>query len=74
MKKVAVNFRSFAKEPEKETEVLEPNATHNVEYIWTNHAEVAWRIPMDWPPPPYTSPSSGYTFPSSAIHYIPFQS
>ena len=33
MTKVAVTFRNFAKAPEKEAEALEPNTTHNVEYI-----------------------------------------
>jgi hypothetical protein len=46
MTKVEVTFRNFAKAPEKETEALEPNTTHSVEYIRTNHADVAQRIPM----------------------------
>jgi hypothetical protein len=41
MAKVGVIFRNFVKAPEKETETLEQNTTHNFEYIWTNHAEVA---------------------------------
>jgi hypothetical protein len=41
MTKVAVTFHNFAKAPEKEIEVLEPNTMRNVEYICTNHVEVA---------------------------------
>jgi len=66
MTRAAVTFRNFSKAPKKETESLEPNTTHNVEYIRTNHASVEYRIPMDLLP--YTSSSSCYTFSSCVLH------